>query len=100
MATRPLACRELVELVTDYLEGALAADVHRAVADHLRRCEGCRLRQPASFHGGRPGLDGTSLTGSPGVQQADGGVSRLARRPRCRRERHVTRRPPQQTAPI
>ena len=41
MAARPLVCRELVELVTDYLEGALAADVHRAVADHLRRCEGC-----------------------------------------------------------
>jgi anti-sigma factor RsiW len=41
MAARPLVCRELVELVTDYLEGALAPDVHRAVADHLRRCEGC-----------------------------------------------------------
>ena len=41
MAARPLMCRELVELVTDYLEGALAPDMHRAVAGHLRRCRGC-----------------------------------------------------------
>ena len=41
MAARPLACRELVELVTGYLEGALAQGVHRAVADHLHRCQGC-----------------------------------------------------------
>ncbi len=41
MAARPLVCRELVELVTGYLEGALAPGVHRAVADHLRRCQGC-----------------------------------------------------------
>jgi len=41
METRSLACRELVELVTGYLEGALAPGVHRAVADHLRRCQGC-----------------------------------------------------------
>ena len=41
MAARPLMCRELVELVTGYLEGALAPDIQRAVAGHLRRCQGC-----------------------------------------------------------
>lgn len=43
MATleRDLTCSELVELVTDYLEGALAlAEANRFEA-HLDRCEGC-----------------------------------------------------------
>jgi anti-sigma factor RsiW len=35
------ACRDLVELVTDYLEGALAPEVHAAVEEHLRGCDGC-----------------------------------------------------------
>lgn len=42
-ATRPdeLTCRELVRLVTDYLEGALSeTDVHRFDA-HLTACDGC-----------------------------------------------------------
>jgi anti-sigma factor RsiW len=37
-----MTCRELVELVTDYLEGALP-DPDRARFDaHLGSCEGCR----------------------------------------------------------
>ena len=37
----PLVCREFVELVTDYLEGALA-DAERARFEaHLAECEGC-----------------------------------------------------------
>ena len=37
-----LACRELVELITDYLEGVLpAADQQRFTA-HLQVCPGCR----------------------------------------------------------
>ena len=35
------SCRELVELVTDYLEGALSpADVRR-FEDHVAGCDGC-----------------------------------------------------------
>jgi anti-sigma factor RsiW len=36
-----LTCRELVELVTDYLEGALDDDVRRRVDRHLAGCPGC-----------------------------------------------------------
>lgn len=36
-----LTCRELVELVTDYLEGALPEDREREVRDHLLDCVGC-----------------------------------------------------------
>jgi anti-sigma factor RsiW len=37
----PLVCREFVELVTDYLEGALP-DGERARFDaHLAECDGC-----------------------------------------------------------
>jgi anti-sigma factor RsiW len=41
MAARPLMCRDLVELVTDYLDGALAPATHAAVDQHLRGCPGC-----------------------------------------------------------
>jgi MFS family permease len=48
-ATPPeeLACQELVELVTDYLEGILPADVKDAFRQHLNDCDGCTeyLRQ-------------------------------------------------------
>jgi anti-sigma factor RsiW len=36
-----LACSELVELVTDYLEGALPAAQRRRVEAHLASCPGC-----------------------------------------------------------
>jgi predicted anti-sigma-YlaC factor YlaD len=36
-----LECRELVELVTDYLEGALDEPTQRRVLEHLAECEGC-----------------------------------------------------------
>jgi len=39
---REVACRELVELVTEYLEGALGADEVAAVEAHLDECPGCR----------------------------------------------------------
>jgi anti-sigma factor RsiW len=35
-------CVELVELITEYLEGALPTDVRRAVDAHLEGCAGCR----------------------------------------------------------
>lgn len=37
-----LACQELVELVTDYLEGRLAEAERRRFDAHLVGCEGCR----------------------------------------------------------
>jgi anti-sigma factor RsiW len=38
---RALTCHEVVELVTDYLEGALADEARRRVEEHLSGCEGC-----------------------------------------------------------
>jgi anti-sigma factor RsiW len=37
-----LTCQELVELVTDYLEGRLAAEERRRFEDHLAGCAGCQ----------------------------------------------------------
>ncbi len=45
MATAPadeLACQELVEIVTDYLEGALPEAERERFDAHLEICEGCR----------------------------------------------------------
>jgi hypothetical protein len=36
-----LSCRELVELVTDYLEDALAPEVRDRFELHLGACDGC-----------------------------------------------------------
>jgi anti-sigma factor RsiW len=36
-----ISCREVVELVTDYLEGALVPDVHARFAAHLDACPPC-----------------------------------------------------------
>jgi anti-sigma factor RsiW len=38
-----LSCRELVELVTDYLEGALPPEEHARFEEHIERCNGCRV---------------------------------------------------------
>jgi len=37
-----LSCRELVELVNDYLEGMLPAAEHERVDRHFDTCQGCR----------------------------------------------------------
>ena len=37
-----LSCQELVELVTDYLEGALPSEERRRFEEHLATCDGCR----------------------------------------------------------
>ena len=36
-----LSCKELVELVTDYLEGALASPERLRFDEHLALCSGC-----------------------------------------------------------
>ena len=43
--TRPgmeLTCEELVELITDYLEGIMPPEERLRFEDHLDICEGCR----------------------------------------------------------
>jgi anti-sigma factor RsiW len=37
-----LSCQELVELVTEYFEGALPPDEARRFEEHAATCEGCR----------------------------------------------------------
>lgn len=36
-----MVCRELVELATDYLEGALSAERQVLLEEHLAACDGC-----------------------------------------------------------
>jgi anti-sigma factor RsiW len=37
-----MRCREVVELVTAYLDGALDADARGQLEQHLVACDGCR----------------------------------------------------------
>jgi len=39
--THELVCREVVELVSDYLEGALTERDRALFEEHLAMCEGC-----------------------------------------------------------
>ncbi len=36
-----MTCKELVELVSDYLEGSLSEEVRRQLEQHLSGCDGC-----------------------------------------------------------
>ena len=36
-----MTCKELVELVTEYLEGTLPDDTRRSMEHHLAGCDGC-----------------------------------------------------------
>jgi anti-sigma factor RsiW len=38
---REMACIEVVEVVTDYLEGTLPARRRRLLEEHLKGCDGC-----------------------------------------------------------
>jgi anti-sigma factor RsiW len=51
-----LSCQELVELVTDYLEGALSAEETDRFEGHIARCTGCaayleQIRQTIALTG-------------------------------------------------
>ena len=37
-----LSCQELVELVTDYLEGALPDELRQRFDEHIAHCSGCQ----------------------------------------------------------
>jgi len=41
-STQDLACKEVVELVTDYLEQALSHDERTRFEQHLALCGGCK----------------------------------------------------------
>ena len=41
MSTDELTCKEVVEIVTDYLEGALSLEDRARFDRHLTGCEGC-----------------------------------------------------------
>jgi anti-sigma factor RsiW len=41
MPPGPMRCRTLVELVTEYLEGALAPEDRTRLEAHLAGCDGC-----------------------------------------------------------
>jgi anti-sigma factor RsiW len=58
--TRGLDCNEVVELITDYLEGALDLDTIAQVERHLAECPGCavyveQIRQTVATLGRLPG---------------------------------------------
>lgn len=38
-----LSCQEIVELITDYLEGALPRDVASLFEEHVNFCDGCEI---------------------------------------------------------
>lgn len=39
--TEPISCQQVVELVTEYLEGALAPEEIARFEEHLSLCDGC-----------------------------------------------------------
>ena len=41
--SQQVVCREVLELITGYLEGDLPADTRAAVEEHLSRCDGCTM---------------------------------------------------------
>jgi anti-sigma factor RsiW len=41
LAAPEMTCRELVQLITDYLEGGLPRRDRRRFKRHLRACDGC-----------------------------------------------------------
>jgi anti-sigma factor RsiW len=41
VTARDLTCREVIDLLTDYVEDALPAEERRRVEAHLANCDGC-----------------------------------------------------------
>jgi len=41
VASKDLSCKEIVELVTEYLDDMLPANAREAFERHLAECEGC-----------------------------------------------------------
>jgi MFS family permease len=68
-----LACQELVELVTGYLDGVLPADLRQRFREHLHGCDGCAeyVRQIGLTIGALQQA-GLQLTHRPGAAAAAG----------------------------
>ena len=61
-----IECIDLVELVTDYLEGALDQERREMVEAHLRTCDGCKvylkqMRETREYLGHVPPEAGSDL---------------------------------------
>jgi anti-sigma factor RsiW len=41
VTSRPMTCREVIDLLTDYVEDALPEQERRRVEAHLASCDGC-----------------------------------------------------------
>jgi anti-sigma factor RsiW len=41
MSERALTCHEVIELLSNYIDGALSPDDRRRVDEHLALCDGC-----------------------------------------------------------
>jgi len=41
--TNEMSCKELVELVTDYLEGALSPQDNARFESHIAKCDWCKI---------------------------------------------------------
>ena len=41
MSDQPLTCHEVIDLLSNYIEGALTGDDRRRVDEHLALCDGC-----------------------------------------------------------
>ena len=59
MSAKEMACSELVELVTDYLEGALPERDLVSLEGHLQHCSGClvyveQIRETIKLFGSLP----------------------------------------------
>jgi anti-sigma factor RsiW len=63
MTDDDLACKDVVEMLTDYLEGAMPADEVRRLEHHLASCPGCSeyLEQLRTVSGALEGLAEAAL---------------------------------------
>ena len=53
MADEPVTCLEVLDLLTDYLESVVSAEVRARVEDHLAECDDCEAlldRLRATIH--------------------------------------------------
>jgi anti-sigma factor RsiW len=76
--TDDLACVRVVEIMTDYLEGALTATESRRLEHHLQSCPGCTeyLRQLRIIAGSLRGLTSDSFP----AEMRDGLLAEFRRR--------------------